>query len=143
MRSLDRRHLIAGAVLATGMSGCAEKELVPASERASTLLNAVREQMRRFVSYDGGYVKLTYPGGDLPPGRGACTDVLIRAYRTLGVDLQRLVHEDMLANFDQYPKLWTLKAPDPNIDHRRVPNLECFFKPNVKSITPCERLSAR
>jgi len=79
------------------------------------------------VIYDPTYVILSYPNGDVPWSRGVCTDVLIRAYRKLGIDLQKEVHEDMLANFHLYPKTWGLTKPDPNIDHRRVPNLMVFF----------------
>jgi len=103
-------------------------EAVPASARAQVLIAAVRDQAKQFVFYDGGYVELAYPGGDLPAERGACTDVLIRGYRALSLDLQQLVHEDMLANFASYPKSWGLKAPDSNIYHRRVPNLARFFE---------------
>lgn len=125
---LSRRDVLIGAGALASLTGCAATDPVSASERAAKLIAAVREQMREFVFYDGGYVKIDYPGGDLPSGRGACTDVLIRAYRVLGLDLQQLVHEDMLANFDEYPKTWGLKAPDANIDHRRVPNLVRFFE---------------
>lgn len=125
---LNRRRWIAGAVLAASLSGCAETDPVPVSGRAETLVNAARDQGHRFVIYDGGYTRIAYPGGDLPPERGACTDVIIRAYRALGIDLQQLVHEDMVAHFDQYPRLWSLSAPDTNIDHRRVPNLARFFE---------------
>lgn len=124
---LNRRRLIVGAALTACLPGCAPLDPVPTSDRARILIDAVREQMREFVFYDGGYAQLAYPDGDIPSGRGACTDVLIRAYRVLGLDLQQLVHEDMLAHFDAYPKTWGLKAPDSNIDHRRVPNLACFF----------------
>jgi len=79
------------------------------------------------VVYDPAYYRLPYPGGDVPPDRGVCTDVIIRAYRPLGIDLQQAVHEDMQQNFAAYPKNWGLKKPDPNIDHRRVPNLMVFF----------------
>jgi len=79
------------------------------------------------VVYDPSYFRLDYPGGDVPKGKGVCTDVVIRAYRTLGIDLQKEVHEDMKKNFKLYPKNWGLKAPDKNIDHRRVPNLMVFF----------------
>lgn len=125
---MHTRRLILGAALAASLPGCAATDRIPASERAQTLIAAVRDQMKEFVFYDGGYTKIAYPGGDIPSGRGACTDVLIRAYRALGLDLQQLVHEDMLANFDAYPQRWGLKAPDTNIDHRRVPNLACFFE---------------
>lgn len=79
------------------------------------------------VQYDARYVSIPYPGGDVAPDRGVCTDVVIRAYRKVGIDLQREVHEDMRDHFDQYPAIWGLRAPDPNIDHRRVPNLMTFF----------------
>ena len=100
---------------------------VATTGRAAQLLAAAHDQMKAFVRYDGGYTRLAYPGGDLPAGRGACSDVLIRAYRMLGIDLQKLVHEDMLAHFDLYPKTWHLPVPDASIDHRRVPNLMVFF----------------
>lgn len=79
------------------------------------------------VSYDPAYRVIDYPNGDVPADRGVCTDVIVRAYRKLGIDLQKEVHEDMKANFERYPKIWGLSRPDPNIDHRRVPNLMCFF----------------
>jgi uncharacterized protein len=79
-------------------------------------------------SYDPAYVPLAYPGGDVDKKTGVCTDVIIRAYRQLGIDLQKLVHEDMARNFAAYPKLWGLKQPDKNIDHRRVANLMTFFQ---------------
>ena len=92
-----------------------------------------------FVIYDPAYYKLDYPNGDVPKNKGVCTDVIIRAYRKLGVDLQKLVHEDMKTNFSKYPsqKMWGLKSTDRNIDHRRVPNLQVFFsrKGFVKPIT--------
>ena len=80
------------------------------------------------VIYDPSYFKLDYPNGDVLADRGVCTDVVIRAYRKLGIDLQKEVHEDMKVNFDKYPKKWGLSKPDKNIDHRRVPNLMVFFK---------------
>lgn len=81
------------------------------------------------VIYDPTYYKLSYPNGDVPSDRGVCTDVVIRAYRKMGIDLQKEVHEDMKANFNNYPskKKWGLKTTDTNIDHRRVPNLQTFF----------------
>jgi uncharacterized protein YijF (DUF1287 family) len=80
------------------------------------------------VRYDPGYYSITYPNGDVPASIGVCSDVVIRAYRKLGIDLQKAVHEDMVANFDAYPKKWGLPGPDKNIDHRRVPNLMKFFE---------------
>ena len=81
------------------------------------------------VTYDPSYISIRYPNGDVPKDKGVCTDVIIRAYRKLGIDLQKDVHEDMKANFTLYPNLkkWGLKRTDTNIDHRRVPNLEVFF----------------
>lgn len=79
------------------------------------------------VTYDPAYFTLKYPNGDVPADKGVCTDVIIRAYRKLGIDLQKEVHEDMKKNFSKYPKNWGLKRPDTNIDHRRVPNLRVFF----------------
>jgi uncharacterized protein YijF (DUF1287 family) len=79
------------------------------------------------VTYDPSYFTIPYPNGDVPANRGVCTDVIIRAYRKLGIDLQKEVHEDMKKNFSKYPKKWGLSKTDKNIDHRRVPNLMTFF----------------
>lgn len=89
------------------------------------------------VSYDPTYFQMDYPNGDVPNGKGVCTDVVIRAYRKLGIDLQKEVHEDMKTNFSKYPTNWGLNSPDKNIDHRRVPNLMTFFnrKGTSKPIT--------
>jgi uncharacterized protein YijF (DUF1287 family) len=83
---------------------------------------------RQHVRYDPSYFRIGYPNGDVPADRGVCTDVVIRAYRKLGIDLQQEVHEDMKAAFGRYPHNWGLSRPDPNIDHRRVPNLMTFLK---------------
>lgn len=80
------------------------------------------------VTYDPTYYRIPYPNGDVPADKGVCTDVIIRAYRKLGIDLQKEVHTDMQGNFTLYPHLWGLKTTDKNIDHRRVPNLMVFFK---------------
>lgn len=89
------------------------------------------------VVYDPSYFSLDYPNGDVPAGKGVCTDVVIRAYRKLGIDLQKEVHEDMVSEFEEYPKLWGLTRTDKNIDHRRVPNLMKFFERHgaVKNIS--------
>ncbi|EZH72819.1 hypothetical protein ATO12_22060 [Aquimarina atlantica] len=79
------------------------------------------------VTYDPTYFSIDYPNGDVPSDKGVCTDVVIRAYRALDIDLQKEVHEDMRANFGLYPKNWGLSKTDKNIDHRRVPNLMKFF----------------
>ena len=88
------------------------------------------------VKYDPSYFVIGYPNGDVPADKGVCTDVIIRAYRKMGIDLQRNVHEDMAQNFSSYPKDWGLKKPDKNIDHRRVPNLRTFFTRHGTSLTP-------
>lgn len=87
------------------------------------------------VVYDPSYVVISYPNGDVPAGRGVCTDVIIRVYRIMGIDLQKKVHEDMKAHFDLYPKNWGLTKPDKNIDHRRVPNLMKFFERHGTKLT--------
>lgn len=79
------------------------------------------------VTYDPSYFSIAYPGGDVPADKGVCTDVVIRAYRKVGIDLQKEVHEDMKANFKAYPNKWGLTKTDTNIDHRRVPNLMTYF----------------
>jgi len=98
-----------------------------APEFARGLSEAAVERTHHFVVYNGAYISLDYPGGDPPPRIGVCTDVVIRSYRTLDIDLQREVHEDMKQFFDLYPRKWGLKSTDTNIDHRRVLNLEVFF----------------
>ncbi|MGC1205600.1 MAG: DUF1287 domain-containing protein [Flavobacteriaceae bacterium] len=93
-----------------------------------TLSDAALELTKQEVTYDPSYFSITYPNGDVPSNKGVCTDVIIRAYRKMGVDLQKEVHEDMKSNFKLYPKIWGLKTTDKNIDHRRVPNLMMYFK---------------
>lgn len=97
-------------------------------EESQKLIKAAEKQIGITTSYDPAYVVLTYPGGDVPEDRGVCTDVVIRAFRSLGLDLQKLVHEDMQRSFSSYPQKWGLKKPDKNIDHRRVPNLMKYFE---------------
>lgn len=91
------------------------------------LARSAEGQIGKTLYYDPAYVSLPYPNGDVPEDRGVCSDVVIRALRLQGADLQQLVHKDMKANFSSYPKRWGLKKPDTNIDHRRVPNLETYF----------------
>lgn len=96
---------------------------------ASPIVQAARTQIGQTTMYDPAYVGLKYPDGDVPLERGVCTDVIIRALRKgAGLDLQKLVHEDMKKAFVKYPKIWGLKKTDRNIDHRRVPNLSCYFE---------------
>lgn len=94
----------------------------------SDLPDAAMSLTEQKVTYDPSYFTIPYPNGDVPLDKGVCTDVVIRAYRKLGIDLQQEVHEDMVANFNLYPNKWGLSRPDPNIDHRRVPNLMVFFE---------------
>ncbi len=97
-------------------------------EAKLNLSAAALELTNQEVTYDPSYFSIDYPNGDVPSNKGVCTDVVIRAYRKLGVDLQKEVHEDMKANFGKDPKIWGLKTTDKNIDHRRVPNLMTYFK---------------
>lgn len=92
------------------------------------------EQTTYTLYYDPSYVKLDYPGGDVPRERGACTDVIIRAFRKADVDLQKEIHEDMARSFSAYPQKWGLARPDRNIDHRRVPNMMTYFARQRKSV---------
>lgn len=106
--------------------------LIP--QHVEKILASVYQQTKITKSYDPSYVGLEYPGGDVPMTTGVCSDVVIRAFRANGVDLQKEVHEDMRRNFKQYPKKWGLKRPDKNIDHRRVYNLMRFFERQGKSL---------
>lgn len=101
---------------------------VAVADFAADLARAAEERTKRLVTYDPSYVRLTYPMGDPPDDRGVCSDVVIRAFRGVGIDLQVLVHEDMRRAFSAYPNIWGLTRTDRNIDHRRVPNLETFFR---------------
>ena len=94
----------------------------------NSLSECALELTKQQVTYDPSYFSISYPNGDIPSNKGVCTDVVIRAYRKMGIDLQKEVHEDMVSHFNLYPKIWGLKSTDKNIDHRRVPNLMVFFK---------------
>ena len=100
----------------------------------AAVVEGALDQLGKTVRYDPGYLKLSYPGGDIPIDRGVCTDVVIRAFRNAGVDLQVLVHEDISRVFSLYPHKWGLKKADYNIDHRRVPNLRTLFQRMNKSL---------
>ena len=105
-----------------------------ASDEIKKMLESAVEQTTLTKNYDPAYVVIPYPNGDVPVEKGVCTDVVIRAFRKAGVDLQKEVHEDMQPNFAAYPQKWSLKSPDSNIDHRRVPNLQTFFTRRGKSL---------
>ncbi|BDS07794.1 DUF1287 domain-containing protein [Oceaniferula spumae] len=112
-------------------AGCSQEQKTAATKPSgvSEIVNAARTQIGKTVEYDPAYVGLKYPNGDIDISKGVCTDVVIRALRKARkIDLQKLVHEDMRANFSKYPKIWGLRRPDKNIDHRRVPNLQTLFK---------------
>lgn len=94
---------------------------------AKQLSDAALKLTTQKVKYDPSYFTIPYPNGDIPSDHGVCTDVIIRAYRSLSIDLQKEVHEDIKNNFKKYPNKWGLSKPDKNIDHRRVPNLMTFF----------------
>ncbi len=109
-------------------AGCATGNAWASTEKTARLLANAIEQTTIPTLYDSAYRVIPYPKGDVPIHRGVCADVIIRAYRSIGLDLQQLVHEDMRRNFSLYPNLWGLKRADSNIDHRRVPNLQVFFR---------------
>ena len=141
---IQTRHLLLGALgllvaVAAACQRAPEPAAAPASPAPSAaapaavpasppLVAATRGQIGQTVRYDPAYVVLGYPGGDVPADRGVCTDVVVRALRTQGIDLQQQIHEDMRGNFSAYPALWGLARPDRNIDHRRVPNLMRWFE---------------
>ncbi|MCJ8501572.1 DUF1287 domain-containing protein [Desulfatitalea alkaliphila] len=128
---MKRLKLITALLLVlTAALLCLADEPVPEPDvdRTSLLIRAAVAQTKTRVTYDGSYRRIPYPGGDVPAHIGVCTDVIIRAYRAVGVDLQERVHLDMKAAFDAYPPNWGLSRPDPNIDHRRVPNLQTYFR---------------
>lgn len=135
--------------------GCKKPETVLAIREETPLLienpntfqqklsNAALSIINPSIDYDPAYFGIKYPNGDVPKNKGVCTDVVIRAYRKLGIDLQKEVHEDLKANFSLYHNLkrWGLKKPDPNIDHRRVPNLEVFFGRKGKKLAVTDNAS--
>jgi hypothetical protein len=127
------KTLVLLAALAVGVVGPAAADLGP------RVAAAALDQTTRPGVYDPAYVVIDYPMGDVPADRGVCADVVIRALRTQGIDLQRLVHEDMKANFGAYPRRWGLIRPDRNIDHRRVPNLEVFFTRRGWRLPPSDK----
>src|SRR5215813_4704980 len=116
-----------------------QTEVHPLSPNSSPALRSIIDgavdQVGKTSGYDPSYQKLDYPNGDVPIETGVCSDVIVRAFRKGGVDLQKDIHEDMKENFSAYPTKWGLKAPDANIDHRRVPNLQTFFTRKGKSVS--------
>lgn len=144
--SIDRRGSavwIAWAVLGSvrAATGASNVELLARQDFLKRFAAAAIERTHHTVRYVPGYVKISYPGGDVPADTGVCTDEVIRAYRTVGVDLQKEVHEDMNQSFFAYPHplRWFSWHPDKNIDHRRVPNLMVFFSRKGKSLAITNR----
>ena len=122
-------------ILAAPFSGRALAQL----STIDRVLSGAYEQVGKTLHYDGSYRSIAFPGGDVPIDRGVCTDVIVRAYRHAGIDLQLLVHRDMSRAFGAYPGLWGLSRPDPSIDHRRVPNLATFFRRHGQSLPVSSR----
>lgn len=141
-----------GIVLMTLLAACASRagetratvenltrRSASANPNISKVVDSAIEQTQYTFNYDASYVKLDYPGGDVPRDRGVCADVIVRAFRGAGVDLQKEVHEDMAKHFGAYPDRWGARNPDTNIDHRRVPNLMTFFERLGKSVPITKR----
>ena len=157
-----RRNFFGGwviIVIAVGMGFWFGRPLIPflkatqvgaSMEQAGLLISSLKESKRfgnglaavalahsgETVNYDPAYYQIAYPNGDVPPHKGVAADVVVRSYRGMDMDLQVLVHEDMAENFRLYPQLWSASAPDTNIDHRRVANLQRFFERKAQTITP-------
>ena len=131
--------LVGVAELGTGtfttpMKRRARPSARPRSKTAQKIVEGARAEVERRVRYDASYQLLRYPGGDIPADRGACTDVLVRALRHAGFDLQQLIHEDMRRNFRLYPQKYGLRGPDPSIDHRRASNHVVFLRRRAKEL---------
>jgi uncharacterized protein len=145
MRCMNKRHRTkgrrTGAIIAlAALLGTLGNSTLAASFGDRLAVAAV-ERTHHKVRYDPAYVEIAYPWGDVPADRGVCSDEVIRSYRALGIDLQQLVHIDMMSDFSRYPNLpkWERSEPDPNIDHRRVLNLGTFFTRHGHSLTPSDR----
>jgi uncharacterized protein len=139
-----RLGVLAGATALAVVASAAQTRTEEANaqkEFLKKLAAAAEERTRHAVRYDGAYVRIPYPGGDVPADTGVCTDEVIRSYRAVGIDLQKEVHEDMEKNFSAYPKKWSAQSShtDTNIDHRRVPNLMVFFPRKGETLTISER----
>ncbi|MFU0446458.1 DUF1287 domain-containing protein [Pseudocitrobacter faecalis] len=117
------------------------KPVIVQAQTNAAIAQGAAQQIGKTLYYDAAYVRLAYPNGDIPLERGVCADVVIRALRTQQIDLQKLLHEDMQANFAAYPQKWKLKRPDSNIDHRRVPNLETWFERHDKALPITDKYS--
>lgn len=130
-------NLILALTVALAATGCRHRASVAVRPAApsNAIVRGARDQLSWGTHYYSGYTKIAYPNGDVPRSRGVCTDVVIRAFRAAGYDLQQLVHEDMLQSGANYPVYANLRRPDTNIDHRRCPNLRRFFERHGKKLT--------
>ena len=139
-------YIVATLFLIAGCDNIQKGAVVPRSKEPSgfpeKLSKAALKRIRHQVRYDPSYRGIKYPGGDVPADTGVCTDVIIRSYRALGIDLQKDVHEEMKSHFDVFPsrRIWGLNSPDPNIDHRRVPNLQMMFTRKGESLAVTGRV---
>ncbi len=145
---MSKRSIVGGLALIPLCVSCSVKQFSQITKIASpapTIVPIESPQIRKIVanaieqskvthSYDPAYIKLAYPGGDVPLSTGVCTDVVIRAFRAVNIDLQKEVHQDIQRNFAAYPRNWGLAAPDSNIDHRRVPNLMVWLQRKGKAL---------
>lgn len=125
---MDRRKFLCRAIGGSLSAPALAQQPQSNSDFGKRLAAGARDQVGVTILYDPSYQRLAYPMGDVPIERGVCSDVVIRAFRAANLDLQVEVHRDMRANFSAYPSLWGLTRPDANIDHRRVPNLETYFR---------------
>ena len=127
-------------VVASSRAQTPTASLTPRQEFLKKLVAAAEERTHHTVRYDPAYVRIPYPGGDVPEDTGVCTDEVIRSYRAVGIDLQKEVHEDIEKNFSLYSRRWRwlTRRPDTNIDHRRVPNLMVFFSREGESLAVTE-----
>jgi uncharacterized protein YijF (DUF1287 family) len=140
---INRKSCVMALVFASALATAQTRQTGPRArqEFLATLVAAAVERTHHAVRYDPAYVRIPYPGGDVPADTGVCTDEVIRAYRAVGVDLQKEVHEDMERNFSAYPRKWRWLSShtDTNIDHRRVPNLMVFFSRKGETLAITER----
>jgi len=142
--SLARAVALSTALAVISVASPAQVKLAKTEARQEflrKLVAAAVERAQHVVRYEPAYVGIPYPGGDVPADTGVCTDEVIRAYRAVGIDLQKEVHEDMKKNFSEYPRIGAkpAKRPDANIDHRRVPNLMMFFSRKGETLAITER----
>jgi uncharacterized protein YijF (DUF1287 family) len=127
----SRLHLkLVTAVILVALVSC----IFADNDSITLILKNAEKQCELTKVYDPAYYTLKYPNGDLPIHKGVCTDVIVRAFRAVGIDLQKGIHEDMKKNFKKYPQKWGLKAPDKNIDHRRVPNIQTYLERKGKKL---------